>query len=87
MSPAAERPSYSAAGHRLRVAVKHNQSARPQDMSAVFADTERRTCTVPGGLGLRSLIRVWTIQQNFRPDVSIGLLSDRVGRQPWPLAS
>ena len=64
--------------------VKHNQPALHQDVSATFADTERRTCTAPGGPGLRSLIRVRTIQQNFRTDVSIGLLSDRIGRQPWP---
>lgn len=38
-------------------------------------------------LGLRSLIRVWTIQQNFRPDVPVGLLRDWIGRQPRPLAS
>lgn len=44
-------------------------------------------CAPTGGTDLCSLIRVRTIQQNFRPDVSIGLLRDRIGHQPWPLAS
>lgn len=35
--------------------------------------------------GLRSLMRVRMIQQSFRSDVSIGLLRDRIGRQPRPL--
>ena len=34
-----------------------------------------------------ALNTVRTIQQHFRLDVSIGLLRDRIGRQPWILAS
>ncbi len=30
---------------------------------------------------------VRTIQQNVSPDVSIGLLHDRIGRHPWILAA
>ena len=36
--------------------------------------------------GLRSLIQVWTIQQNSRLDASIGLLCGLdANRGPWPL--
>ena len=28
-----------------------------------------------------------TLQQHFSKDVSIGLLRDRIGRQPWILAA
>ena len=36
---------------------------------------------------LRSLIPVRTLQQDFSADVSIGLLLDRIGGQPWILAT
>ena len=41
---------------------------------------------VMGILGRAALNRVRTVQQNFRPDLSIGLLRDRSGRNPALLA-
>ena len=40
-----------------------------------------------GILRRAALNRVQTIQRNFETDVSIGLQQDRIGRQPWILAS
>lgn len=41
------------------------------------------------GIPLRraALNMVRTLQQHFRADVSIGLLRDRIGHQPWILAT
>ena len=61
------------------------RQGQPNPPFTRYEHTERRTPT--GGTGLRSLIRVRMIQQNFRLDVSIGLLRDRIGRPLWPLAS
>ncbi len=39
-----------------------------------------------GILRRAALNRLRTLQQNFSAQVSIGLLRDRIGRQPWILA-
>ncbi len=42
---------------------------------------------VMGILRRTALNRLRTLQRNFSPDVSIGLLRDRIGRRPWLLAA
>ncbi len=43
--------------------------------------------TVMGILRRAALNMLRTLQQNFSAHVSIGLLRDRIGRQPWMLAA
>jgi len=53
-------------------------------------DCRMRTGHAPAVMGIlrrAALNMIRTIQRNFRPDVSIGLLRDHIGRQPWILAS
>lgn len=42
---------------------------------------------VMGSLSQDALNMGRTVQQNFRPDLSIGLRRDRIGRRPWILAT
>ena len=52
-------------------------------------DCRLRTGNAPAVMAIlrrAALNMVKTFQQQFEPDVSIGLLRDRIGRQPWILA-
>lgn len=52
-------------------------------------DGRMRTGNAPAVMAVlrrAALNMVKTFQQQFEPDVSIGLLRDRIGRQPWILA-
>ena len=53
-------------------------------------DCRLRTGHGPAVMGIfrrAALNRVRTVQQNISPNVSIGLLRDRIGRHPWILAA
>ncbi|MCY4521932.1 MAG: ISAs1 family transposase, partial [Caldilineaceae bacterium] len=53
-------------------------------------DCRMRTGHAPAVMGIlrrAALNMLRTLQQNFSKDVSIGLLRDRIGRQPWILAA
>ena len=53
-------------------------------------DCRMRTGNAPAVMGVlrrAALNMLRTLQRNFSPDESIGLLRDRIGRQPWILAA
>ena len=53
-------------------------------------DCRMRTGHAPAVMGIlrrAALNMLRTLQQHFSKDVSIGLLRDRIGRQPWILAA
>ena len=63
---------------------------RTLDLQFREDDCRMRTGHAPAVMGIlrRAVLNMLrTLQQNFSKDVSIGLLRDRIGRQPWILAA
>ena len=63
---------------------------RTLDMQFREDDCRMRKGHAPAVMGIlrrAALNMIRTIQRNLETDVSIGLLRDRIGRQPWILAS